>query len=43
MLDGISVGDEKILVAEILLKNLIGSDVRNQSSSVLRKVFPSLG
>lgn len=42
MLDGISVGDEKILVAEILLKNLIGTDVRNQSSSVLRKVFPSL-
>lgn len=40
--DGILVDDVKILVAEILL-NVIGSDVRSQSSSVLRRIFPSLG
>lgn len=35
MMDGILVGDKNILVAQILLKNLIVSDVGSQSSSVL--------
>lgn len=36
MVNGILVGD-KILVVQILLKNLIGSDIGSQSSSVLWK------
>lgn len=33
------MGDEKILVAKILLKNFIGSDLWSQHNSVLRRVF----
>ena len=35
MVGGIFVDDKKILVTQILLKNLIESDVGGQSSSVL--------